>query len=154
MLRSTSGGCQPTVGGMVDPDDLDREHTLRTAVARFEALRTRDSLAGSADDADSDAEKLGLCRGQVLELLALGSVIARKAGYGRQLSVRTAREAGASWAEIGHALGATERAAWEEHTRWIEEQAAQHHATGVEGLDDLQVARAKRRAGRPEKPQA
>jgi hypothetical protein len=134
---------------MADPDDLDRRHTLHTAVARFEALRARDSVAGSADDAESDAEKLGLSRSEALELLALGGVITRKAGYGRQLSVRTAREAGASWSEIGRALGTTRQEAWEEHSRWIEEQAAQHRATSVEGLDDLQVARAKRRAGRP-----
>jgi len=44
-------------------------------------------------------------RAVVLELLALGEVIARKAVYGRQLAVRTARAAGASRLQIGLALG-------------------------------------------------
>ena len=83
-------------------------------------------------------------------MLALSGVIAAKAGYGRQLAVRTARERGAPWSAIGRALGTTKQAAWETHTRWIEDQAAQHRASGYEGLDDLQVARAERLAGSPD----
>jgi hypothetical protein len=63
-----------------------------------------------------------LTREEALELLALGEVIARKAGYGRQLTVRTARAAGASWSQIGAALGTTKQSAWETHTRWIDDQ--------------------------------
>jgi hypothetical protein len=50
--------------------------------------------------------------------------VARKAGYGRQLTIRSARAAGASWSQIGAALGTTKQSAWEAHTRWLEESAA------------------------------
>ncbi len=93
------------------PDAAEREHTLRTAVARYDDLRLRDSLGEPA-----------LSRDDALELLALGEVIARKAGYGRQLTVRAARAAGASWSQIGAALGTTKQAAWETHLRWVADQ--------------------------------
>ena len=133
---------------MVSPDQLDSELTLRTAVARYEKLRMRDALTDENDAVSSEAD--GLSQGQALELLALSEVIARKAAYGRQLTVRAARLAGASWSAIGQALGTSKQAAWEAHTRWIDDQARQHDATGISGLDELQVARARRLAGRPE----
>jgi hypothetical protein len=105
---------------------------------------------GADDGADAAAVAEQLSREEALEMLALGEVIAAKAGYGRQLSVRTARERGASWSAIGRALGTTKQAAWEMHTRWIEDQAAQHRASGHAGFDDLQAARAKRLAGPPD----
>jgi hypothetical protein len=105
----------------VTPDDLERQHTLRTAAVRYDELRTRDALAPPGG-LDPDAPSL--TREEALELLALGEVLARKAGYGRQLGVRTARAGGASWAQIGAALGTTKQSAWETHTRWLEEQAA------------------------------
>jgi hypothetical protein len=83
-------------------------------------------------------------------MLALGQVIARKAGYGQQLTVRTARATGASWSAIGRALDTSKQAAWEAHTRWIEDQGAQHRAGGYEGLDEVSVARARRLAGGPD----
>ena len=58
-------------------------------------------------------------------MLALGEVIARKAFYGRQLGVRSARAAGASWTQIGLALGTSKQSAWEAHSRWLDEQAQQ-----------------------------
>ena len=76
-------------------------------------------------------------------------MIARKAGYGQQLAVRTARAAGASWASIARALGVSKQAAWEAHTRWIDGQGAAHRASGDEGLDPEEVARLRRRAGSP-----
>ena len=130
---------------MTSPADLEAQHTLRTAVARYDDLRARDALA----DPD-DAPVPPLTQAEVLEMLALGQVIARKAGYGQQLAVRSAREAGAPWSAIGRALDMTKQAAWEAHTRWIEDQAAQHQASDVQGLDDLSVARARKLAGRPD----
>jgi hypothetical protein len=64
--------------------------------------------------------------------------------------VRTARRAGAPWSAIGRALGTSKQAAWEAHTRWIEDQAAQHRASGYEGLDDDDVTRTRHLAGRPD----
>ena len=136
---------------MVSPEELETQVTLRTAVARYEQLRALESLA---DDADEPVTALAapsgaLSQRQALELLALSEVITRKAGYGRQLTVRAARVAGASWSAIGQALG-TKQAAWEAHTRWIDDQARQHRATGHSGLSELEVARARRLAGRSE----
>ncbi|GAA4883215.1 hypothetical protein [Actinomycetospora straminea] len=103
----------------MSPDELEREHTLRTAVARFDELRTQDSLASDEPD---DGGAAALTGEEALEMLALGELIARKAGYGRQLGVRSARRAGASWTEIGRALGSSKQAAWETHNRWLDER--------------------------------
>ena len=104
---------------MVTPDELERRHTLITATQRYDELRMRDAFAtvhpGLAEPA--------LTRDETLEMLALSEVVARKAGYGRQAIVRAARAAGASWTQIGAALGTTKQAAWEAHQRWVEEQA-------------------------------
>ncbi len=107
---------------MTTPGDLERQHTLITATARYEELRMQDALA--ADD-DDDLGGPAPTQQESLEMLALGELIARKAGYGRQLGVRSARRAGASWAQIGAALGTTKQAAWETHSRWLEEQQRQ-----------------------------
>ena len=111
---------------MTTPDSLERQFTLLTATARYNELRTRDALApptGVAGNPSGDGT-VPLTRDEALELLALGELIARKAGYGRQLTVRTARAVGASWSQIGAALGTSKQSAWETHARWIEEQAA------------------------------
>nr|WP_246406592.1 hypothetical protein [Modestobacter versicolor] len=121
---------------------------MRTAVARFDDLRTRDSLADPTAEDSVEAERLS--QTEALELLALGQVITSKAGYGQQLAVRSAREAGATWSAIGRALDVSKQAAWEAHTRWIEDQAALHRASGHRGLDEVSAARAKRLAGPPE----
>jgi len=117
------------------PDLLEKEHTLATATARYDQLRLREIQ----DD--------GLGREESLELLALSEVIGRKVAYGRQLSVRTARAAGASWTQIGAALGTTKQAAWEAHARWIDDQARQHLETGIEGLAPTDIANLRELAG-------
>jgi hypothetical protein len=101
------------------PEAIEREHTLLTAVARFNDLRLREALADPGDHPQAPA----LARDEAVELLALGEVIARKAGYGRQLTVRSARAAGASWTQIGAALGTSKQSAWEVHNRWLGDQA-------------------------------
>ena len=155
------------------PDDLERQFTLLTATARYDELRTREALAappepdttpvlagttpttagttpttGGANTATADPPPL--TREEALELLALGELIARKAGYGRQLTVRSARQAGASWSQIGAALGTSKQAAWEAHCRWIDDQAEQHRRRGYEGLADADVAAARTLAGPPD----
>ncbi|WP_248958718.1 hypothetical protein [Sphaerisporangium perillae] len=142
---------------MVTPDGLEARFTLLTAAARYDALRTRDALASPAfgspgypeDDAGPPAPPL--TPEEALEMLALGEVLARKAGYGRQLAVRSARSAGASWSQIGAALGISKQAAWETHGRWIDDQAEQYRRSGYQGLDQEQVAAARALAGEPDR---
>ena len=136
---------------MTSPDEVERQHTLRTAVARYEELRSREIMADVAAGMSPEvADDERLAAQDVLELLALSEVIARKAGYGQQLAVRTARAAGASWAAIARALGTSKQAAWEGHTRWIDAQAEQALSPGREGLDPDEVARLRRMAGSPD----
>lgn len=73
----------------------------------------RDALAAVAGE-----NAIPLTREETLEMLALSEVVIRKAGYGRQSMVRAARDEGASWAQVGAALGTTKQAAWEAHNRW------------------------------------
>jgi hypothetical protein len=111
---------------MISADDLERQHTLSTATTRYDELRMRDALAAVAQRADGNGA--GLNRVESLEMLALSEVIIRKIGYGRQAMVRSARTAGASWTQIGAALGSTKQAAWEAHNRWTEEQVGPNAA--------------------------
>ena len=129
---------------MTTPDELERQHTLATATSRYDELRMRDALAAMDDEGPA------LSLPESLELLALSEVVIRKAGYGRQAMVRTARATGASWTQIGAALGTSKQAAWEAHTRWIEDQARQHEQSGFQGLDAGEAGRARGLAGRPD----
>jgi hypothetical protein len=137
---------------MTTPASLERQHTLATAVARYDELRMRDLLAPGTEDlpADERPEPGPLSRQEALELLALSEVIARKAAYGRQLTVRSARAAGASWTQIGAALGTTKQSAWEAHSRWIDQQASQRSAYGHQSMDSQQAAAARALAGNPD----
>jgi hypothetical protein len=135
---------------MITPDALEGAVTLRVAVARYEELRLRDSLAdASAADGGGDGLR-PLGREETLELLALGEVIARKAGYGRQLAVRSARAAGASWSQIGRALGTSKQTAWEVHSRWIDAQTRDRGAAFDGRVVEAVVAEARALAGTPE----
>ncbi|TYP86801.1 hypothetical protein [Blastococcus xanthinilyticus] len=134
---------------MTDLSELERRYTLAAAVARLEELRTREAVA-DPEQPGQDALPT-LRREESLELLALQELVARKAGYGRQLTVRTARAAGASWAEIGEALGTTRQAAWEAHQRWIDGQAAQFGAVGQIGFDPADTDAARALAGEPDR---
>jgi hypothetical protein len=131
---------------MAIPDDLERRHTLSTATTRYDELRMRDALASVSSDDHSPP----LTREESLELLALSEVVIRKAGYGRQAMVRSARGNGASWTQIGAALGSSKQSAWEAHNRWIEDQARQHEQDQVSGLAPDDVTAAHRLAGPPD----
>ncbi|MEU4693198.1 hypothetical protein [Actinoplanes sp. NPDC023714] len=102
---------------MTTPEELEAQHTLVTATSRYNDLRMREALA-AMDPEGSPA----LTRAEALEMLALSEVVIRKAGYGRQPMIRTARGAGASWAQIGAAVGSSKQAAWEAHQRWLDTQ--------------------------------
>lgn len=127
---------------MTTPDTMERDLTLRTAAARLDELRMRGALAPLDDDG-----ALSLRVAESLEALALSEVLIRKALHGRQLDVRSARRAGASWAQIGAASGTSKQAAWEAHDRWINGQAELHSDTDHEGLDPSQVQGARAVAG-------
>ncbi|MFJ8809501.1 hypothetical protein [Streptomyces sp. NPDC102490] len=129
---------------MTTPQSIEPQHTLLTAVARLDELRARESLAGFGGDDEA------LDRPQLLELLALSEVVARKAAYGRQLTVRAAREAGASWSQIGAALGTSKQAAWEAHLRWIDAQEEARDRPGQIGFDAADAAEARAVAGEPD----
>ncbi|MBF5082308.1 hypothetical protein [Quadrisphaera sp. INWT6] len=126
---------------MPAPAALEREHTLLTAAARYDALRRQEL------DDDAGVDRALRDPSSALELLALSEVVVRKAVYGRQLTVRAARAAGASWSQIGQALGTSKQAAWEGHQRWIDEQAAQHARVDHTGMDDDEVSAARDLAG-------
>ncbi|CAM5435140.1 hypothetical protein STENM36S_08944 [Streptomyces tendae] len=129
---------------MTTPESIEPQHTLLTAVARLDELRARESLTGFGSDDEA------LDRPQLLKLLALSEVVARKAAYGRQLTVRAAREAGASWSQIGAALGTSKQAAWEAHMRWIDAQEDARHRPGQIGFDAADAAEARAVAGEPD----
>ncbi|WP_220183245.1 hypothetical protein [Sphaerisporangium album] len=138
---------------MATPDDLEKRFTLLTATARYDNLRAREALASWARDESGEADPYApppLTKEEALEALALGEVIARKAAYGRQLAVRSARAAGASWSQIGAALGTSKQAAWEAHSRWIDDQAERHRRDGYSGMDERYTAAARVLAGKPE----
>ncbi|WP_229073983.1 hypothetical protein [Actinoplanes sp. DH11] len=103
------------------PDELERRHTLLTATSRYDELRMRDALAVLNPDTGAAA----LTATEMLEMLALSEVVIRKAGYGRQTTIRSARAAGASWAQIGAAVGSSKQAAWEAHQRWLDAREEQ-----------------------------
>jgi hypothetical protein len=139
---------------MHTPEGLDGQFTLRTAAIRLDELRAREALASFAEDVSDAAPPAPLGCAEALELLALSEVLARKAHYGRQLSVRTARAAGASWSQIGAALGISKQAAWEAHGQWIDSQSEAHRRTGYAGLDDDAARAARILAGDPEQEPA
>src|SRR5256885_17256322 len=101
---------------MSTPQSMEWAFTLTTAVARFEELRYRAALA-------SPDTPLG--REDALELLSLGELIARKAGYGRPLDIRAARAAGGSWSQIGDALGTSQQSASGGRSRRVSGQEAE-----------------------------
>ncbi|MFD6276164.1 hypothetical protein ACFWFI_11440 [Streptomyces sp. NPDC060209] len=128
---------------MTSPDEPEQRFTLPAAVARYDALRTREALAAPPGE-DEGREHPPLTRSETLGLLAPGEVISRRAAYGRQLSVRSARRTGASWARIGEAPGTGKRAAWEAHTRRIGTQpASEHRGIGQWGLEEGEIATAR-----------
>lgn len=137
---------------MPTADELETRHTLLTAVTHYDDLRMRDTLAATAarmnlDHPERTIEAPALGKDDALQLLALGEAIIRKARYGRQLAVRSARAAGASWSQIGEALGMSKQAAWEAHSRWIDALAAAHRHREDEGPDDARGKDARRLTG-------
>ncbi|MFJ6393212.1 hypothetical protein ACIQJT_37115 [Streptomyces sp. NPDC091972] len=101
---------------MTTPESVEPRYTLLIAVSRLGDLRMREALGG---DGATDAPD----RAELLELRALSEVVARKAACGRRPTVRAARAAGASWPQIGAAMGTSKQAAWAARTCWIDGRA-------------------------------
>jgi hypothetical protein len=139
------------------PEVLESEFSLMTAVTRLDFLSRRDNvvLEKPSDSADDDDDWMRikdvtttLDVDEGLELLALGEVVARKAHEHRQLGIRAALRGGADWSRIGRAMVTSPRAAWELHTRWLDEQTAARAAGDPDALDAESLAEARRLAGR------
>jgi hypothetical protein len=140
-----------------NPEVLESEFSLLTAVTRLNFLSRRDNIVldqpnDSADD-DDDWMRIKdvtttLDVDEALELLALGEVVARKAHEHRQLGIRAALRGGADWTRIGRALGVSPRAAWERHISWLDQQVAARRAGDATALDEETVAAARKLAGR------
>lgn len=67
---------------MTPPASLEPQHTLATAVARYDELRLRDLLALVAacpTDNDGSPGPTPLCQHEALELLALSEVVDSRA---------------------------------------------------------------------------
>ena len=140
-----------------NPEVLESEFSLLTAVTRLDFLSRRDNviLDQPNDSADDDEGwtrikdvTTTLDVDEALELLALGEVVARKAHEHRQLGIRAALRGGADWTRIGRALGVSPRAAWERHISWLDQQAAARRAGDATALDEETVAAARELAGR------
>ncbi len=140
-----------------NPEVLESEFSLLTAVTRLDFLSRRDNVVldqpnDSADDEDDWTRikdvTTTLDVDEALELLALGEVVARKAHEHRQLGIRAALRGGADWTRIGQALGVSPRAAWERHVSWLDEQAAARRAGDASALDEETLAAARELAGR------
>ena len=139
------------------PEALEQEFSLMTAVTRLDFLSRRDNVVldepnDSVDD-DDDWMRIKdvtttLDVDEALELLALGEVVARKAHEHRQLGIRAALRGGASWRQIGSALGIPPRAAWERHVSWLDQQARARAGGDATALDGPSIAAARALAGR------
>jgi hypothetical protein len=139
------------------PEVLEREFSLLTAVTRLNFLSRRDNVVvdqpnDSADDDDDWARikdvTTTLDVDEALELLALGEVVARKAHEHRQRGIRAALRGGATWAQIGQAMGVSARAAWARHVGWLDEQVAARRAGAPDALSAEELAQARELAGR------
>ncbi len=127
-----------------------------TAATRLDFLSRRDSAAAVQRPAVRTSHSwTDHLRGRVepldleesLELLDLGVVVARQAYDAQHRGIRAALRAGASWEQIGAALGTMPLTAWNDHQRWIEEQVELFELTGRDGLDDVGAVEALELAG-------
>jgi len=112
----------------ITPEGLAPEFTLTTAATRLDFLSRRDTGGHALNTVhDDDEDHWNAIKGvdtsldtyEALELLALGEVIARKAHDSRLVGIRAALRGGASWEEIGEALGVAPDAAYDSFTRSI-----------------------------------
>ena len=128
----------------ITPEALEPEFTLTTAATRLDFLSRRDkgetTLNTVRDEDDENGwasfRDTSLDSYEALELLALGEVVSRKAHDSQLIGIRAALRGGASWEQIGEALGVPPDFAWESFNDAIAER-----------LDDDAAAVARELAG-------
>jgi hypothetical protein len=114
----------------ITPEALEPDFTLTTAATRLDFLSRRDSGETNLNTVRDDDDENGwasfrdtsLDTYEALELLALGEVVSRKAHDSQLIGIRAALRGGASWDQIGDALGVPADFAWETFTDAIAEQ--------------------------------
>lgn len=114
----------------ITPEALQPEFTLTTAATRLDFLSRRDNGETTLNTVHDEDDENGwasfrdtsLDTYEALELLALGEVVSRKAHDSRLIGIRAALRGGASWDQIGAALGVPADVAWEAFTDAIAEQ--------------------------------
>jgi hypothetical protein len=114
----------------ITPEALAPEFTLTTAATRLDFLSRRDSGETTLNTVRDDDDENGwasfrdtsLDTYEALELLALGEVVSRKAHDSQLIGIRAALRGGATWEQIGDALGVPAEFAWESFNDAIAEQ--------------------------------
>ena len=113
----------------ITPEALEPEFTLTTAATRLDFLSRRDkgeTTLNTVHDHDENGwasfRDTSLDTYEALELLALGEVVSRKAHDSQLIGIRAALRGGASWDQIGAALGVPADFAWESFNDAIAEQ--------------------------------
>ena len=127
----------------ITPETLEQEFSLPTAATRLDFLSRRDKGETTLNTVRDDDENgwasfrdTSLDTYEALELLALGEVVSRKAHDSQLIGIRAALRGGASWEQIGEALGVPPDFAWESF-----------HDAIAERLDDDAAAAARELAG-------
>ena len=127
----------------ITPEALEPEFTLTTAATRLDFLSRRDKGETTLNTVRDDDENgwasfrdTSLDTYEALELLALGEVVSRKAHDSQLIGIRAALRGGASWEQIGEALGVPPDFAWQSF-----------HDAIAERLDDDAAAAARELAG-------
>jgi hypothetical protein len=113
----------------ITPEALEPDFTLTTAATRLDFLSRRDNGETSLNSVRDDDENgwasfrdTSLDTYEALELLALGEVVSRKAHDSQLIGIRAALRGGASWDQIGDALGVPADFAWQSFNDAIAEQ--------------------------------
>ena len=125
----------------ITPEALEPEFTLTTAATRLDFLSRRDNGETTLNTVRDDDENgwasfrdTSLDSYEALELLALGEVVSRKAHDGQLIGIRAALRGGASWEQIGEALGVPPDFAWESFHDAIAERLADDAAAAAREL--------------------
>ena len=125
----------------ITPEALEPEFTLTTAATRLDFLSRRDNGETTLNTVRDDDENgwasfrdTSLDTYEALELLALGEVVSRKAHDSQLIGIRAALRGGASWDQIGDALGVPAEFAWETFNDAIAEQLDAESAAAAREL--------------------